>query len=293
MGEKAIQFWQYYRENAPVNVMEAGSGTLQAPYRVELKRSQIIEQSYIEAGTCAYQINGRPFQAGPGDSVLLPKHTSHSCRAQSSFTKSWVVFDGVLMQEMIRHSLPGGACCFPGCNLQPQFREILRISRRFSGDYQQTADDISQVLYRVFLSMKNASKRSRIPLAEQIRQELDSRAEERLTLEEVCASLNYSKNHVINVFRAQFGITPYQYFVRRKMEIAKLLLCNTQLGIAEIASRLSFADPQYFSNCFRQAEGCSPLHYRKEQALLNETAGGAAGSRGLEDIPAGSASADI
>ncbi|WP_342772925.1 helix-turn-helix transcriptional regulator [Paenibacillus lentus] len=52
------------------------------------------------------------------------------------------------------------------------------------------------------------------------------------------------------------------YLLGVRMEAAQYLLRNTELKAFEIAERIGFADPNYFSFCFRKKFGISPKEYR-------------------------------
>ena len=47
------------------------------------------------------------------------------------------------------------------------------------------------------------------------------------------------------------------------MEKARLLLRETDLKVREIAARLGYDDPFYFSNVFKKCVGVSPEQYRR------------------------------
>jgi AraC-like DNA-binding protein len=42
-----------------------------------------------------------------------------------------------------------------------------------------------------------------------------------------------------------------------------MLTNETELNISDITYRLGFSTPRYFSKCFKELFGLSPLHYRK------------------------------
>ncbi|MDE5671303.1 MAG: AraC family transcriptional regulator, partial [Eubacterium sp.] len=75
---------------------------------------------------------------------------------------------------------------------------------------------------------------------------------------------NYSKNQIIRIFKETYGITPYRYFIERKIDIAKLYLSNTKSSISEISKILSFSDQNYFSSEFKKTTSLSPSDYRKK-----------------------------
>ncbi|MBJ6363017.1 helix-turn-helix domain-containing protein [Paenibacillus sp. GCM10012307] len=101
--------------------------------------------------------------------------------------------------------------------------------------------------------------------AEQIKLCLDLNIENKLDMNDVCTQLGYSKNYIIKLFRETYGITPYAYFRKHKIELAKQYLLNTQLNINEISVKLNFADQHYFSSAFSAVVGVSPSEYRKSK----------------------------
>ncbi len=64
-------------------------------------------------------------------------------------------------------------------------------------------------------------------------------------------------------FHAHAGCSPRDFLMRTRLESAKALLRMSNLGLAEIASRLGFCDIYHFSRRFRQHVGCAPSRYRR------------------------------
>jgi AraC-like DNA-binding protein len=48
-----------------------------------------------------------------------------------------------------------------------------------------------------------------------------------------------------------------------RIEIARQLLLNNSLNISEVAYRIGFNDPRYFSRCFKKEVGVSPKEFRQ------------------------------
>jgi ribose transport system ATP-binding protein len=65
-------------------------------------------------------------------------------------------------------------------------------------------------------------------------------------------------------FKTEVGISPNQYFLKIKMEKAKEMLLYTPLEIKEIADKLGFTDPYYFSRIFKKKESLSPARFREK-----------------------------
>ena len=85
-----------------------------------------------------------------------------------------------------------------------------------------------------------------------------------VSLDEMAAQVDMSPSHLCKVFRAFTGHTPLQYFNRLKIQRACSLLATSRLTIAQIAIRLGFDDPYYFSRLFRNTMKVAPKHYREQ-----------------------------
>ena len=55
-----------------------------------------------------------------------------------------------------------------------------------------------------------------------------------------------------------------EVLIRTRMDRARELLENTTLKNYEIAEKVGFADPHYFSISFKKATGKSPTEYARE-----------------------------
>lgn len=73
-----------------------------------------------------------------------------------------------------------------------------------------------------------------------------------------------SAYHLIHVFKSETGLTPIQYLIRYRMEVAKHYLATTRLPMAEIAEKVGYRSETYFQNLFKKTAGVSPGRYRSE-----------------------------
>lgn len=69
--------------------------------------------------------------------------------------------------------------------------------------------------------------------------------------------------------RTTLGFTASQLIRERVMLEAKRLLLHSEISVSEVADRLGFDDPAYFSRCFKKHTSRSPLEFRQSLANLN------------------------
>ncbi|MCD9024014.1 AraC family transcriptional regulator [Cohnella silvisoli] len=68
--------------------------------------------------------------------------------------------------------------------------------------------------------------------------------------------------HFIHVFKLETGLSPIQYLIRYRMEVAKQYLVTTRLSMTEIAEKVGYSSETYFQNLFKKTIGTSPGKYR-------------------------------
>ena len=75
--------------------------------------------------------------------------------------------------------------------------------------------------------------------------------------------LNITPEYLGTQFHKAVGMNFSAYIRQYRMNKAKELLCGTQLKLYEIAERVGYADPKYFSRVFKEYTGMLPAEYRK------------------------------
>lgn len=79
-----------------------------------------------------------------------------------------------------------------------------------------------------------------------------------LNLQMVCDYLAISPSYFSTIFKNYTGETFVESLTRKRMEKAMELLAHTNMKNYEIAERVGFADPHYFSIAFKKATGKTP-----------------------------------
>ena len=64
------------------------------------------------------------------------------------------------------------------------------------------------------------------------------------------------------LFRAQVGMSPGDYLIQRRIDLARTLLHDPSLSVSEVAEALGYPDAFSFSTQFRKRVGSSPRHWR-------------------------------
>jgi len=84
-----------------------------------------------------------------------------------------------------------------------------------------------------------------------------------ITLDEIANKLNITPEYLGLLFHREVGMTFSKYIKAFRIKKAKGMLIGTDMKLYEIASAVGYTDPKYFSQVFRELEGCLPADFRK------------------------------
>lgn len=95
------------------------------------------------------------------------------------------------------------------------------------------------------------------PLARRLRNLLDDRLTESLTIAEAAEALDAHPSHLIRVFSQTYGIAPHQYMIGRRVDLARRLLSGGRRP-ADAAAMAGFHDQAHLTRHFRRVLGVTP-----------------------------------
>ena len=104
------------------------------------------------------------------------------------------------------------------------------------------------------------------------RRYIDRHFKENISLEQLAKLSHFNKYYLVHAFSRQYGVSPINYLIDRRIEESKRLLIDTDHSLSQIANILGFSSLSYFSQSFRKFEGVSPMQYRKRQRIHTERA---------------------
>lgn len=87
---------------------------------------------------------------------------------------------------------------------------------------------------------------------------------EHIGLEEICTAGQIGKTKGTKVFQEYLNMTPVEYLINYRLEIASKLLVDTKDSVINIALATGFSDSSYFARVFRKRVGVAPLKYREQ-----------------------------
>jgi AraC family transcriptional regulator len=83
-----------------------------------------------------------------------------------------------------------------------------------------------------------------------------------ISVTELARLMQMSASHFARIFKASFGVTPYQFVMRERVAGAKDLFASTTLSGSQVAAEIGFSSQSHFAKVFRQFTGVTPKQYK-------------------------------
>ncbi|WP_020531169.1 AraC family transcriptional regulator [Flexithrix dorotheae] len=185
----------------------------------------------------------------------------------------WVGFDGKFCLDLI-----------PKLNLTPAspvraigyqekivgvFLDIMETSHfQFSGYQQVLAGEVLKLMGWIHAIQRRAVfKEKNVDKIIQMAKSMMMENIWTIKMEEIAAELNISYSKFRKLFKDYTGLAPGQFLMQHKIAFACNLLNEGNLSIKEVAIKLGFETPQYFSRIFKKKMGMAPGEYQKRMLL--------------------------
>ncbi|WP_327040801.1 AraC family transcriptional regulator [Micromonospora ureilytica] len=205
--------------------------------------------------------------------TLLPPYVPHdgSSATPGGFRKRVLYLDtSVLDAELV-----GRAVDEPDL-ADPQLRDRihhLHQALAAPGDEFEAESRLALILDRLRRQLHQRSpvggQQTGRELAIRLRELLDARTVEGVTLGEAAELLHAHPTHLVRTFTHVHGVPPHSYLTGRRVELARRLLLAGQRPV-EAAVAAGFFDQAHLTRHFRRYLGVSPARYRYRRVLRSE-----------------------
>ena len=101
-------------------------------------------------------------------------------------------------------------------------------------------------------------------IAEKVKAKIDHAFAEQEKFNHELAEIGLSPRRVVEVFKAEYGVTPKAYSDSLRLKEAQRLLLDTDTKVIDIAYQIGFGSLTAFYSFFKKETGKTPNEYRKE-----------------------------
>ncbi len=222
---------------------------------------------YIADGFLEFRLGNSSFTAEKGDVIFLKKcdNAVISNTTDSYSSLYYIAFN--YSEEIL-----GLSTHLKSTPYHHLFKDILD-SHRSMAPYSSLK--VSHLFYKLLYSLlidslqtkKDYILTSRINAAAEY---ININYYKNISIDQLCKITGYSPAHLRRLFTKTFGISPQNYIIDKRIEIAKeMLLDIPQKNVDEIADLLGMSSTSYFCKLFKAKTGLSPMLYRKKAEFDN------------------------
>ncbi|MEV0093604.1 AraC family transcriptional regulator [Streptomyces sp. NPDC050738] len=219
----------------------------------------------VDDGAVRYDLD-RHAHGTPGDTVsLLPPQVPHngSPATPGGFRKRVLYLD----MSVLDASLIGPAVDGPDL-VDPVLRRRigqLHTALAARGDELEAESRLAFIGERLRGHLGQASGTGAGPdrgLAHRLRELLDARLVDGVTLEEAARTVHADPTHLVRAFSGAFGIAPHQYLMSRRVDRARRLLLDGRPA-GDVAAATGFYDQSHLTRHFKRVVGIAPGRYAR------------------------------
>lgn len=294
-GQRLVVLPFYVIEESLLNPLNRGLALHSMGYFPNAEHHYIDRQAgtdeyiliYCVKGEGWYVLNGEHHKVMANQFFVLPPHVAHSYGASECHPWHiyWFHFKGEKAAETAEHLK--GVNTITVCDSSriadrtAMFDEMLNVLEgKTDADTVCYVNMMLHTLLATFIfidiyrdAKKVTSAAGNISFVSRATHFLNENVENRITVSDMARYMGYSDSQFYRLFFEHTGYAPMSYFLHLKVEHAISLLSNTRLHIYQIAMKMGFDDPYYFSKFFKKMTGKSPQQFR-DSLGQNDSIGG-------------------
>ena len=234
---------------------------------------------YVTDGSGQFQIEDKIYPVHAHDLVIVNPNVKHTELSHNANPLAYIVLG---LEDVELTSTEDKDVSFCIINLK-EIKDIVRFY------FDQIIKEMKENAPESQILLKNLTENLIIHLSRQanfavtlapiqkrnprvcitVRQYIDNHFKENISLDMLAELSHVSKYHMVHVFTEEYGISPINYLIAKRIEEGKKLLQTTDYSLALIGRTLGFSSPSYFSQAFKKQVQCTPMEYRKQSRTEN------------------------
>ena len=233
-----------------------------------------LELFYIVGGKGQFLIQDQLYPVNANNLVIINPNVTHTEVSLNAQPLEYIVL-GIEGIELQPNASSNGQFSildqFESAEITGCLRNILREMEQKNTGYEDICQAYMEIL--IIRLMRNTalaipSEAHAISTNRQcaaVRRYIDLHFKESLTLEQLAEEGHMNKYYLSHAFKREYGVSPINYMISRRIEESKYLLAETDLSMSQIAQLLGFSSLSYFSQVFRKTQSVTPMEYRQSQ----------------------------
>lgn len=263
---------QTYTIRGAVKLLNVASAKYSGNWQCGTHTHEYMEIFYIIGGTGIFQIEEQELQVSVNDIVIINPDISHAEVNINTQSLEYIVL-GIEGVQLAAGKHSDGRCCILNHHESTEISGCMWNILREMEQKNTGFKDVCQACLEMLVIRLMRSTDLAVPTEPQIiagnqqcaavKRYIDLHFKESLTLDQLADKAHINKYYLGHIFKQEYGVSPINYMITRRIVESKYLLAETDLSLAQIAQLLGFSSPSYFSQAFRKTQGMSPIDYRK------------------------------
>lgn len=270
MSSHSLRFSPEDTDSQDVTLLNASSSRYEGDWPSIPHSHAFTELFYVRDGRGEFLLEDKIYPISKDDLIIVNPHINHTEISKGTPPLSYftVGVEGVCFSFNDQKEYRIFNCRKKEADLLFYFNSLFQELDNQSEGYEKICNYLPHILIlqlqRItdspfeLITAQHPSKECAY-----IKRYLDSNYSENITLDHLSALSHLNKYYLSHEFTKYYGISPMNYLSRKRIDVCKELLENTDYGISDIAHLVGFSSQSYLSQSFRKSCGMTAGTYRK------------------------------
>jgi len=152
-----------------------------------------------------------------------------------------------------------------GCRARDGDREATRAHIAHAVALLRGKPSVGPRSTRVLSNAETQVARGTLPVwqARRVFAHVEANLSGKIRIRELAHLLGLSASHFCRAFKCTFGVSPSDYVLRRRIEVAQALMLTTSEPLSSIAVSCGMYDQPHFTSSFHRIVGDTPYAWRR------------------------------
>ncbi len=253
---------------------------------------QCLEIGYCHEGNGIFLIGGKMLHCGPGDAIAIREGETHLLISPQDSSTRWsfvnldppALLAGALRDLSECDSSPLSSSRFVNVISKDRHADVCELVKALVEELDGALPGRRQaVMAMVWALLVKLRRMASAPSEDDAPEDAESRRRDfeamdrlrpairhiadtfskRMSIAGMAKLCRMSEPNFRRLFHRCFGLSPRDYVLRLRIEVAKSLLKNSAMPVLELSLRAGFPSLSNFNRQFKSFEGISPREYRK------------------------------
>lgn len=211
---------------------------------------------YVASGCGIFKIRGKTYNVSKGEMFVIPPYEEayYEADEKNPWSYLWIGFNA---NDELTKYLKDVIFC-------PEAEKIFNDMKNCANFSSGRSKFLSARIWDLFAIL---SEKEDVRYDDYIQKALEYIHYEYMydiSVETLSKRLNLERTYFSALFKKRIGISPKQYLLNYRMDIASGLLTQKNISVSVVASSVGYSDLYTFSKMFKKHFGISPTAYAKK-----------------------------